>query len=130
MSTDSHNYFSALRGHQYMNLVTFRKSGEGVKTPVWFVLDGNRLMMMTLPIAGKVKRIRNNSRVQVGPSDVQGKPLGEMVEARARLLQGDEATRVEKSLSKKYGLIYAVLSLQRKLSRKNTARVFIEITPL
>lgn len=26
---------------QFMNLETFRKNGEGVKTPVWFVLDNN-----------------------------------------------------------------------------------------
>ena len=112
-----------------MNLVTFRKSGVGVKTPVWFVLDGNRLVMYTLGTSGKVKRIRNNSRVQVGPSDVAGKPLGEMVEARARFLQSDEATRAEKLLGKKYGLLYAALNLQRKLGGAKTPRAFIEITP-
>jgi len=126
MPTD---YFPALQGHQYMNLVTFRKTGVGVKTPVWFVLDGNRLVMYTLSTSGKVKRIRNNPRVQVGPSDARGNPLGESVEAQARFLQGEEATRAEKMISKKYGLIYTLLNLQRKLSGNKTPRVVIEIVP-
>jgi len=129
MSTNSPNYFSALHGHQYMNLVTFRKSGVGVKTPVWFVLDGSRLVMYTLGISGKVKRLRNNPRVEVGPSDARGKPLGASVEAQARLMQGEEAARAEKLLSQKYGLLFTVLNLQRKLSGAKFERVFIEIVP-
>lgn len=129
ISTQSSNYFSALHGHQYMNLVTFRKTGVGVKTPVWFVLGGNRLVMYTLGTSGKVKRIRNNPRVQVGPSDARGNPLGESVEARARFLQGEEAARAEKMLGKKYGLLYALLNWQRKLSGSKTPRAVIEIVP-
>lgn len=32
---------------QFMNLETFRKNGEGVKTPVWFVLDNNIIYVRT-----------------------------------------------------------------------------------
>jgi PPOX class probable F420-dependent enzyme len=112
-----------------MNLVTFRKTGVGVKTPVWFALDGNRLVMYTLGSSGKAKRIRNNPRVQVGPSDVRGNPLGASVEARARFLQGEEAARAQKLLSKKYGVMYAIFNLQRKLSGSKDERVVIEIVP-
>jgi len=31
--------FAAFAGHKYLNLETFRKSGDGVKTPVWFAAD-------------------------------------------------------------------------------------------
>jgi uncharacterized protein len=92
------------------------------------VLDGNRLVMYTLGTSGKVKRIRNNPRVQVGPSDARGTPLGASVEARARFLQGEEAAVAEKSLGKKYGWLFRVLDLQRKLSGGKTQRAFIEIT--
>jgi len=27
--------------HQYLNIETFRKSGVGVQTPVWFVREAN-----------------------------------------------------------------------------------------
>lgn len=31
----------AFDGHSYLNIETFRKSGVGVKTPVWFVREGD-----------------------------------------------------------------------------------------
>lgn len=45
--------------HQnYLNFETFRKSGGSVKTPVWFVQDGDKLFVRTANSSGKVKRIR------------------------------------------------------------------------
>jgi uncharacterized protein len=123
------NYFSAFAKHQYMNLVTYRKSGEGVKTPVWFAQDGNRLVMLTQPAAGKLKRIRNNPCVQIAPSDVRGNPLGATIEAQARILSASEYKHAEQIISKKYSLVYAALRIQAKLRGQNMERVFIEITP-
>ena len=45
---------------QYLNLETFRKNGESMKTPVWFVQDGETIYVQTAANSGKVKRIRNN----------------------------------------------------------------------
>ncbi len=118
------NYFSNLAKHQYMNLVTFRKSGEGVTTPVWFAQDDHRLLVRTFSIAWKTKRIRNNPRVQVGPCNMSGKALGPSVEARARILSGDECKVANKLLSAKYGLMYKVA----RLRAGSSAPVFIEIT--
>ena len=42
------NAFDQLKQQQYLNLETFRKSGVGVKTPVWFVQDGDTLYVRTL----------------------------------------------------------------------------------
>ena len=119
------NYFSALQGQQFINLTTFRKTGAAVSTPVWFALDGSRLVMTTNATAGKAKRIRNNPRVQVAPSDMKGTPLGESVKGKARILQGDEAKAAEKLLKKKYGLQWSMFGL----AGRNDARIFIEITP-
>ena len=41
---------------QYISVETFRKNGEGVKTPVWFVEFQNQLCLATGPESGKVKR--------------------------------------------------------------------------
>jgi hypothetical protein len=43
---------------QYLNLETFRKSGVGFKTPVWFVQDGETLFVRTVANSGNAKRIR------------------------------------------------------------------------
>ena len=102
--------FAAFAGHKYLNLETFKKSGEGVKTPVWFAadpsasLDSNdaKLYVYTIGVSGKVKRIRNNPRVKIAPCDMRGRVLGEWVEARVAIVTGEEAARGMRLLNKKY----------------------------
>jgi uncharacterized protein len=102
--------FAAFAGHKYLNLETFKKSGEGVKTPVWFAaepsvsLDSSdaKLCAYTIGVSGKVKRIRNNPRVRIAPCDMRGKVLGEWVEARAEIVTGQEAAHGMHLLNKKY----------------------------
>ena len=65
--------FQNLNGHQYMALTTYRRSGAGVPTAVWFAQDGDRLFIVTQDGSGKVKRIRNNAGVRVAPSDAGGR---------------------------------------------------------
>jgi PPOX class probable F420-dependent enzyme len=85
--------FSHLRGRDYIDLVTFRKSGVGVHTPVWFAEKGGRLYVMTRSDSGKIKRIRNNPRVEVAPCTMRGRPLGPAVPALARLADDQQAAR-------------------------------------
>ncbi len=102
--------FAAFAGHKYLNLETFKKSGEGVKTPVWFAADpsasldsnGAKLHVYTIGVSGKVKRVRNNPRVKIAPCDMRGNVLGEWVEARAEIVTGEEAARGMQLLNKKY----------------------------
>ena len=102
--------FAAFAGHAYLNLETFKKSGAGVKTPVWFAADpasdlatnAARLYAYTVGNSGKVKRIRNNSRVRIAPCDMSGKLLGDWVEARAEIVTGTEAEYGNRLLNKKY----------------------------
>ena len=102
--------FAAFARHKYLNLETFKKSGEGVKTPVWFAADPKAdlasskalLYAYTIGNSGKVKRMRNNGRVRVAPCDARGKVLGEWVDARAEFLTGSEATYADGLLNKKY----------------------------
>ncbi|HMQ32613.1 MAG TPA: PPOX class F420-dependent oxidoreductase [Chloroflexaceae bacterium] len=117
--------FGALQGQQYANLFTFRKSGEAVKTPVWFAERGGRLYVMTGKDAGKVKRIRNSGRVLIGPSDRMGNPLGPTVEARARILGPGEEQVAKEALDAKYGLLKAVFDFFGTL--RGMERDWIEI---
>ena len=102
--------FAAFAGHKYLNLETFKKSGEGVKTPVWFATDPSvsldssdaKLYIYTIGVSGKVKRIRNNPRVRIAPCDMRGRVLGEWVEARVAIVTGEEAARGMRLLNNKY----------------------------
>jgi len=63
---------TSFKKQKYLNLETLRKSGVGVRTPVWFVQDGNVLFVRTIADSGKVKRIRNNPQVNIAPCKVDG----------------------------------------------------------
>jgi PPOX class probable F420-dependent enzyme len=95
--------FAALRGHGYLRLATFRKSGVPVATPVWFAHDGSRLVITTAVNAGKVKRLRHTPSVRVAPIAPWGAIRGPELEAVARLLPTAEHARAEAALRRKYG---------------------------
>lgn len=102
--------FAGFAGQKYLSLETFKKSGEGVKTPVWFAADpsanlgsgGARLYVYTIGVSGKVKRIRNNSSVKIAPCNMRGDVQGDWVAARAEILSGAEAALGMHLLNKKY----------------------------
>ncbi len=99
--------FASLQDRKYLNIETFRKNEQGVRTPVWFAgepEDGapEKLYVYSTADSGKAKRIRNNGRVRVAPSDVRGKLLGEWIEARAEIVTGTEAQHGMQLLNKKY----------------------------
>jgi len=97
--------FEHLRGYKYCLLVTYKRSGEAVPTPVWFGLADGKVYVRSEANVAKVKRIRNHSQVRVAPCTVRGKPLGPPAEGQARVLDasGDEA-KAEAALQGSYGL--------------------------
>lgn len=99
---------------QYLNIETFRKNGEGVKTPVWFVQDGNFLYAITMADSAKVKRIRRSGSVNVVPCNMSGKPQGTWVPARASE-NTDPAVqaKINRLFDKKYGLMKKLFERQR-----------------
>jgi uncharacterized protein len=117
----------AYKRHQFMNLTTFRKSGLGVSTPVWFALENGKIYGTSQPQTGKDKRIRNNPAVTFGPSDMSGKPLGETRPGKARLLSQAEFAFADGALKRKYGLQYRFLTWMMKL--RGAKEIFWEVTP-
>lgn len=120
--------FTDLGREQYISLETFRKNGEGVKTPVWVVGEGDRLYVWTQRDSWKVKRIRNKSQVRLAKSDQRGNTSGEWVTAQARVLDTpEERARMQQRLTKKYGLIARLLLLMGRLRGRSDRQVVIEI---
>jgi uncharacterized protein len=125
MSTKS---FAQFADQKYLNLETYRKTGQPVATPVWFAEANGTLYMYSLANAGKVKRIRNNSRVRIVPCDMRGQPKGEWVEAKARILDEREAALGHKLLNDKYGWMKRIGDAFSKLRQRQ--RVVIAINRL
>lgn len=122
--------FGLLEGHRYMNLTTYRRSGEGVPTPVWFACLGDVLHVFTDIDSGKVKRIRNDPRVTLVPSDLLGRPRDENVEAVARIMDVAEFDAADRSLQKKYGWQYQTFRAVLRLRGKLSSSAFLELRPI
>jgi PPOX class probable F420-dependent enzyme len=91
-----------LRDQRTVVVTTYRRSGEGVPTPVNIAVDDGHGYMRTWSTSGKAKRLRRDHRVQIAPSTWRGKPTGPAIEASARLLEGDEARTAARLLNDKY----------------------------
>lgn len=128
---------SALEGHRYVRMTTYRRDGRAVHTPVWFAFpenaqSGDRVYVVTGLESGKAKRIRAGSAVDLTPSDWRGRPARNAgtVRTAARLLPEREALCAEEALSGKYGLQYRVFDLvERRVPRNPPERVYLELTP-
>ena len=91
-------------GQKYISVESFKKNGEGVKTPVWFVLHNGVFYVYTEAASWKVKRIRNNPRVRVAVCNMRGTIKGPWLDATASLVEGDERVAADKLLDQKYFL--------------------------
>lgn len=95
-----------LAEERFLLLTTFRRTGAPVATPVWACREGNEITVWTERNAGKVKRIRNNPRVELAACDLRGRNThGDTVSGTARVLDEQASERVRRSLADKYGLI-------------------------
>ncbi|MGP8303290.1 PPOX class F420-dependent oxidoreductase [Streptomyces inhibens] len=102
----------ALARSPYVSLVTYRKDGSPVPTPVWAVAEGAELLVWTRDDSWKVKRLRNDARVSVTPCDVRGRIAEgvQTVEGTGRLLEGGaELGRVRRAMARKYGLRFRLM---------------------
>jgi len=121
---------AVFENQKYLNLETFRRSGVGVQTPVWFVEADGKLFVRTIAGSGKVKRIRNNSRVRVAPCDVRGNLCGDWLSARARLLNEHETEQIEavnQMLNKKYGLLKSAFDIAGRFQKRKSATIEIKL---
>jgi PPOX class probable F420-dependent enzyme len=120
--------FSGFEDARQCLLVTVKRSGEPVPTPVNFGLsEEGRLYFRTEPHIAKIKRLRRNPQVQVCPCSVRGKPTGPFVGATARILPPAENQAI-------YPIIAANWRLDMRLAERAMDRIgvpmtYVEITP-
>jgi uncharacterized protein len=97
---------------KYVATTTFRKSGTAVPTATWIVpLEANRVGLVTSSASGKYKRLRNNPRITLQPSDMRGKAKAGTapVEGTAELVtSGPDFDVVQSRLRGKYGVMVSI----------------------
>ena len=112
-------------GQKYISLETFKKNGQGVKTPVWFVLHKSVFYVYTEADSWKVKRIRNSPRVRVAVCNMRGDIKGPWLDATASLVDGDERLAADKLLDQKY-FLKKVFNFLTRINRHKRAMIKIE----
>ena len=127
------NAFASITG-KYVSITSYRRDGTGVATPVWFVADGERLLVETEAGSYKVKRIRRDPHVSVAMCSARGKTMSDPVEADAEILPWD-VERIEPLFKDKYrkDLVFfrPLRAVQKVLhiGRRQDNPVLLEITP-
>src|SRR5574341_2225747 len=115
------DYFANLKGHNYMLLTTYRKSGVPVACPVWFAQQGSKIYMMSLPGAGKLKRLRHTNRIELAPCKAGGRVVGQSIAAQGRIIPPEDhalSELAEQALLKKYGWFKRLYNLYRSTSKQ------------
>ena len=97
---------------RYAVLRSYRRDGTPVDTPIWFDLDGDRLVFRT-KIGPKTKRVAAHPRVEVQPCDHRGRidQGAPVFGGTARLLDGAEADAANAALHRRYGWQYNIVAL-------------------
>jgi PPOX class probable F420-dependent enzyme len=120
---------------KYLSITTYKRDGTGVATPVWFVQEGDRLLVQTGVASGKVKRIDHNPAVRVAACTASGRLRGQQVSGVARVLPGSEADDAKRLIMRKYRsdlvIIRPLWFVQSALhlGRPRTTPVILAITP-
>ena len=102
---------------KYINLETYKKNGQVVQTPVWFVLEEGKIYVRTDKNSGKVKRMRNNPNVRITPCSIRGRPKGESIDGTIQIATENESKRAKQLLNQKYGLRGKMLGIMYMLRK-------------
>lgn len=123
----SDDRLAAFAKEKYLNLMTFKKDGSGVATPVWFAERDGTLYVYTLANSWKVKRVRNNPKARIAPCNMRGTLTGEWVDAQAHIASGDAEKLGHQLLDKKYGLMKKIGGWFSRLRKRQHAVIAINL---
>jgi PPOX class probable F420-dependent enzyme len=108
-------------------LVSYRRDGTPVPTPVWAAPAGGALYVRSERGSGKVKRLRRDARVLIAPCTVRGRPLGDPLEASAAVLGPEEELFAEQVLAGRYGFGRALF--ERAMDLLQVDMCYLRLTP-
>jgi uncharacterized protein len=118
---------SQFAGKKHISLETYRKTGDPVRTPVWFIEENGELFVRTDSSTGKIKRIRNNPRVRVVICNARGTVKGTWVDGEARMVEPQSSEHIFSLLKKKYGMSYRIIRFVQRFSRSKAHPIGLAI---
>jgi PPOX class probable F420-dependent enzyme len=112
---------------RYALVVTFRRDGSPVATPVWAAVGDGRLYVRTERGSGKVKRLASDPRALIAPCSADGRPRGHALQVHGRVLNAGEEARAEAILAGRYG--WARAAFERAVDTVRVDMAYLELTP-
>ena len=106
---------------KYISLETYKKDKTPIRTPVWFVIDDDRICITTKETTGKVKRLRNNQNVRIAVCSMKGEIKNDWVSGTAKMIVGDDVEKIIKLRKKKYGFSARLISVFTSQKGNNVA---------
>ncbi|MDH3779847.1 MAG: PPOX class F420-dependent oxidoreductase [Nitrosopumilus sp.] len=94
-----------IKSEKYISLETYRRNNQAVKTPVWFVIKNDSIIIVTRDQTGKIKRLRNNQKVKIAACSIKGKISMPWIPGTAQILTEKETIEAVKLRDKKYGFV-------------------------
>src|SRR5208282_3368379 len=79
--------FEQLAAERYISLVTFRRNGNGVPTPIWVAAADGKLYAVTNGTSVKMKRLKADDKVRLAACDARGNVRGEWVDGHAKRVE-------------------------------------------
>ena len=121
---------------KYLSVISYKRDGTSVATPVWFVEEDGRLLVGTDAASGKVKRIRRHPQVRVAVCTGNGRLRGPPVAALAEVLPDSEVRILRRLFARKYRaeiVIFRPLWFLRgalQIGKPQIKPVMLAITPV
>ena len=115
---------------RYISLVTFRRNGTEVETPVWFAEMTGHYYVFSEGDSYKVKRLRRNPSARAAPCRVFGTVTGPWAAGQGRIITDEKSlvARAEEAFDEKYGWQIRAFNALSKLGGKYPKRAWIELT--
>ncbi|MGA9276215.1 PPOX class F420-dependent oxidoreductase [Ilumatobacter sp.] len=108
---------AGIADEKYVALTTYKKDGTTKTLPVWIAdFGGGQVGFTTASSSFKVKRIVNDSRVILQPSDMKGVVTdgSEPVTGTAQVVTGAAFEPYRDAVKKKYGIQYGAMNVLGK----------------
>ena len=121
----NNNYHNSLETGKYINIQTYKKNGQAVSTPVWFISKDNKIYFRTSRKSGKFKRIKNNNNVKFALCNISGKIKGEWHNGLAKI-DPDINRLIFARINEKYGIFAHIMNVFYKIKKMEIIILYIE----
>jgi uncharacterized protein len=127
MIMSTNNNVSQFLNQKYINLETYRRNGQAVRTTVWFVMDAGTIYIRTDMNSGKIKRIKNNPNIRITPSGALGQLKGKWIEGKIKMAGSLELEHANQLLEQKYGIQGKIIRVFNKIRNTRPTVLSIQI---